>query len=340
MSAGTEIDLYFVGCGGIARRYHLPALEQDSAVRIRGIADPMPAPQTVEMAARHGAVVVDDIAQLPRGSTLAVAICSSPHALHAEHARASLNAGFHTLVDKPFVLRAEEAVALWQLAEQKQLVNAVAFNRRFDAACLRARAIIANGGIGDVRFVQTVQLGYERAGWFLVPEIGGGGPFTGRGAHMADLIPGLLGRKPTRLRSRVRGASAARSDAGGFIELQFDDLECQMACIEEGLHMWDEVRIFGETGFLEMRRPLGYPIGWTLEYSSERGSRTEQLDANSEPGHATRDFLAAVRGAGQVACTFAEATLSVEIIEQAFASARLDGAWRRLGAADAKAPLR
>ena len=169
MSAGTEIDLYFVGCGGFARRYHLPALEQDSAVRIRGIADPMPAPQTVEMAARHGAVVVDDIAQLPRGSTLAVAICSSPHALHAEHARASLNAGFHTLVDKPFVLRAEEAVALWQLAEQKQLVNAVAFNRRFDAACLRARAIIANGGIGDVRFVQTVQLGYERAGWFLVP---------------------------------------------------------------------------------------------------------------------------------------------------------------------------
>ena len=136
------------------------------------------------------------------------------------------------------------------------VVNGVAYNRRFDRGCLRAREILRAGGIGEVRYVQTVQLGYERAGWFLVPELGGGGPYTGRASHMADLLPWLLGRTPTRLRSRVRTSSPARSDHGGFIELQFDALECQMTCIEEGLHMWDEVRIFGDDGLIELRRPL------------------------------------------------------------------------------------
>jgi len=34
-----------------------------------------------------------------------------------------------------------------------------------------------------------------------------------------------------------------------------------------------------------------------------------------------------VRGQGRVACSFAEAVPSVEIVERAFESARRDGAW-------------
>ena len=29
--------------------------------------------------------------------------------------------------------------------------------------------------------------------------------------------------------------------------------------------MWDEVRIFGDEGMIELRRPLEYPIGWTMD---------------------------------------------------------------------------
>ena len=156
------------------------------------------------------------------------------------------------------------------------------------AGCLRAREIVRDGGIGEVRYVQTVQLGYERAGWFLVPELGGGGPYTGRASHMADFVPWLLGRTPTRLRSRLRVSSPTRSDHGGFIELQFDELECQMTCIEEGLHMWDEVRIFGDDGLIELRRPLTMPIGWTMTWLSGRGQPRRERRRRSHPGDATR----------------------------------------------------
>ena len=118
--------------------------------------------------------------------------------LHTAHVDAVLDRGMDVLVDKPFVMTRADARHLASAPTQLDRVNGVAYNRRFDAACLRAREIVREGGIGAVRFVQTVQLGYERAGWFLVPELGGGGPYTGRATHMADLVPWLIGRMPSR----------------------------------------------------------------------------------------------------------------------------------------------
>ncbi len=64
-----------------------------------------------------------------------------------------------------------------------------------------------------------------------------------------------------------------------------------MTCIEEGLHMWDEVRIFGDDGLIELRRPLTVPIGWAMTWLSDRGQRVEELAADSHPGDATRNFV-------------------------------------------------
>ena len=88
-----------------------------------------------------------------------------------------------------------------------------------------------------------MQLGYEQAGWFLDPALGGGGPYTGRASHMADVVPWLIDARPTAVRSRLRGGSATRTDQGGFIELLFEDLECQMTCVEEGWRGWDEILV-------------------------------------------------------------------------------------------------
>lgn len=331
MTIHTPIRVVMVGCGAFARRYHLPAIEADPGAGIAAIFDPHPTEAVRELAGRHDIPLVDDFAALPEfeqePDVATMAIVTTPHTLHVAHVRQVLDRGWHALVDKPFVLRAVDARSLAALAAERGLVNAVAYNRRFDRGCLRAREIIATGGIGAVRYVQTVQLGYERAGWFLVPSLGGGGPYTGRASHMADLLPWLLGQKPHRLRSRLRGGTETRTDHGGFIELLFDDFEAHLTCIEEGWHMWDEVRVFGEDGLIELRRPLSHPIGWELAWHSRRGDALEVLKADPHPGDATRDFFAAVRGGHPVACSFADAVPSVAIVEQAFASARAGDAW-------------
>ena len=327
MTTNEPIEVLMVGCGAFAHRYHVPAILADDRLSIGAIFDPKASNETRALAQRYGAPLVDRFEELPQPRGLAFAIVTTPHTMHAGHVDAVLDRKLNVLVDKPFVMKSADAQRLAARADTQQLVNGVAYNRRFDRGCVRAREILRAGGIGEVRYVQTVQLGYERAGWFLVPELGGGGPYTGRASHMADLLPWLLGRAPTRLRSRLRVSSPARSDHGGFIELQFDALECQMTCIEEGLHMWDEVRIFGDDGLIELRRPLTVPIGWAMTWFSDRGQRVEELPADSHPGDATRDFVQAVRGEGRVACSFAEAVPSVRIIELAFESARRDGEW-------------
>ena len=91
--------------------------------------------------------------------------------------------------------------------------------------------------------------------------------------------------------------------------------------------MWDEIRIFGDDGLIELRRPLTAPIGWDITCLSQRGAAREHQEADSHPGDATRDFLDALRKQRKPACTFAEAVPSVTIVELAFKSAREGGAW-------------
>jgi predicted dehydrogenase len=330
MTTNQPVGIVMVGCGAFAHRYHVPAILDDASLNIIGVFDPTPSEATRSLAQRYRAPLVARIDDLPQTREAAFALVTTPHTLHAQHIDSALDRGLAVLVDKPFVMHADAARRLAIRADALPVVNAVAYNRRFDAGCLRAREIIRSGGIGEVRFLQTVQLGYERAGWFLVPELGGGGPYTGRASHMADLLPWLIGRPATRVRSRLRSSSPSRSDHGGFIELQFDALECQMTCIEEGLHMWDEVRIFGDDGLIELRRPLTMPIGWTMTWLAGRSERPEVLAADPRPGDATRNFVAALAGRERVACSFAEAVPSVEIVELAFASARQGGEWLEL----------
>lgn len=331
MPEADPIAVIMLGCGNFSRRYHVPTLEADPSITFAAIFDPSPSAATRDLARRTGAALVATAEALPQPAGTTMAIVTTPHALHAAHVDFALDRGWHVLCDKPFVLHAAEARALAAKATHQGRVNAVAFNRRFDIGCLRAREIIRAGGIGAVRYIQTIQLGYERAGWFLLPELGGGGPYTGRATHMADIVPWLIDRAPTALRSRLRGGTAERVDRGGFIEMLFNDLECQMTCIEEGWHMWDEIRIFGEDGMIELRRPLDLPIGWTLTVRSKRGAALEERAADPTLGGATGNFIDALRHGTPVACSFADAVMATTIVETAFESARDDGIWRPLG---------
>ena len=329
--AALPVRIGFLGCGQFAQYYHVPALRQSAATRIAAICDPQPGAALRRIAAELDIPFVSDIEELLAAALCDAVIISTPHALHAAHAHAVLEAGRHVLVDKPFVMHVVEADALAALAAARGRVAGVAFNRRLDRGCIRAREIIRNGALGAIRYVETVQLGYPTEGWLIDPALGGGGPFTGRAAHMADLVPWLIGAPPRAVRARLRPGPPGRTDSGGFIEVMFERTECHMTCLEEGLDMWDEVRIFGEDGLVELRRPLGLAIGWGLSWRGKSGDAIEEIAADSMPGGCTGDFVAAIATGGATVCNFVEATISVAIIEAAFASAAQGERWLSLG---------
>lgn len=322
------MKLAFIGCGAFVHLYHVPALRELPDVELVGIADPAPSDETRALARHTGAALLPDADALLRDVDLDAVLISSPHALHAAQAEAALQARKHVLVDKPFVLTGGDAGRLADLARAQGRIGAVAFNRRLDPGYRQARAHLVQGLLGTVQHVDSTQLGYPARGWVAEnPALAGGGPFLGRGAHLADAVPWLVGAEPRTIRAwveppRVTGAV----DRGGYWDVDLAGPTWRATILADGPDLYDEVRVFGDLGWLCLRRPSalsawpppsglsGLP-GWEL--STSAGAPEPGPPAES----ALADFLAAISGAREPACRFDEAVRSVQLVEAAYASA-------------------
>ena len=320
-----------IGCGAFARLYHLPAILKNSEVDLIGIFDPQPAQETRDLAKKQTVPLTADLSDLFENGKPDGVIVTTPHALHASHVEAALQAGCAVLCDKPFVLASSDAEKLARLAQSSNLTNGVAYNRRFDPGHIRAQAIIAEGAIGGIAYVETVQLGYPTGGWYVDPKLAGGGAFQGRASHMADIVPWVLRADPKQVRARlVESSDPSRADFGGRIELGFDGFDAHFTCLERGLGVWDELRIFGTSGALELRRPLTQPLGWQLKRTNDAGDTVEELESDQAIGRATEDFISAVLSGSSPKCSFADAAQAVKIVELAYQSARQGEPWLAL----------
>lgn len=76
-------------------------------------------------------------------------ICT-PNSQHYEQAKAALVAGKHVFCEKPLTVTAEQAKDLVQIAQEKNLVAAVHFNKRFYPLIYQAKAMFESGEIGEV----------------------------------------------------------------------------------------------------------------------------------------------------------------------------------------------
>jgi len=331
-----------VGAGRFAHLYHVPPLIADHRARLTMICDPAPSAQTQTLAREHGVPVVTDISHALLPDICDAVLISTPHQLHGAQVKAALGAGKHVLVDKPFVLRSAEARALAQLARRRSLVGAVAFNRRFANAYLHARNVLRSGVLGAVRLVETVQLGgtwvvvadgsapratgAARPAWYLDPAVAGGGVLLGRGAHMADAVPWLLGRKPKRLRAQVCAGRRGEVDSGGTIDIDFGEFVWRFTTLADTARLWDDLRVSAADGRIEVRKPEGTLGDWEVIHEAFGGGRLD-VPAPGTDGSALGNFLDAIEGKAEPRCTFEDAWLSVRIIEAAYRSAKTRGGW-------------
>lgn len=79
---------------------------------------------------------------------------ASPHLTHYDYAKQSLMAGKHVLCEIPFVLSKEQALELYRLAEEKELVLLEASKTAFCPAFGHLVTLVKSGVIGDVVDVQ------------------------------------------------------------------------------------------------------------------------------------------------------------------------------------------
>jgi predicted dehydrogenase len=130
---------------------------------------------------------------------------TTPNHLHYPQVRATLEAGKHVVCEKPLALDSTESAELLELAERSGLVHCTNFNIRFYPQCQEARALVADGRLGDVwnvhgGYLQDWLLLPTDWNWRLEPEKGGSlRAVADIGSHWLDLVQFVTRRSVTEL---------------------------------------------------------------------------------------------------------------------------------------------
>lgn len=139
-----------VGVGHLGK-HHARILASLPGVTLAGVVD-TDADRASQVAAERGTSAYADVGQVP--GKIDVAVVAVPTESHARIAQALLEAGVHTLVEKPITQTVAEADALIATASSRGVVLAVGHSERFNPAVVAARPHLK-----DPRFIEVHRLG-------------------------------------------------------------------------------------------------------------------------------------------------------------------------------------
>ena len=127
-------------------------------------------------------------------------IVAVPHPLHADLATMALRRGLHVLVEKPVDITVTKAAALAETARQNDRVFAVMFNQRTNPLFRRARAMVQEGALGELKRTTWIitnwyrtQHYYDSGAWRATWAGEGGGVLLNQAPHQLDLWQWICG---------------------------------------------------------------------------------------------------------------------------------------------------
>lgn len=115
-------------------------------------------------------------------------VVNTPSYTHYEYAKKSLQAGKHTIVEKPFTATVAQAIELAELAKKQNVKLSVFQNRRWDSDYKTVKKIVHDGLLGDIK---EAEFHYDRYNPALSPKAHKETPGPGAGC-MYDLGPHLI----------------------------------------------------------------------------------------------------------------------------------------------------
>jgi UDP-N-acetylglucosamine 3-dehydrogenase len=215
-----------------------------------------------EAAERFGVRFFDDARALFEAVD-AVVVCSE-NRNHSRDAGAALEGSAHVLCEKPIATTVEDARAMIRLSEQTGRQLRTAFPVRYLPAVRHAREVVRSGGVGRVLAVNGTNHGQIPGGWFLDPELAGGGAVMDHTVHVADALRWILGAEAGSVYAEIGSFFGAEDiDDGAILTIELEGgimADGAFATIDpswsrgDGYPTWGDVtlRITGTSGVLEV----------------------------------------------------------------------------------------
>jgi predicted dehydrogenase len=256
-----------------------------------------------------------------------------PNHLHVPWSIASLEAGKHVLCEKPIGLTSAEGEELLQASkEHPELKIMEAFMYRHHPQWQRARALVQEGAIGELRTIQTffsyhnVDPGNIRN----MAEIGGGG-LMDIGCYCISLSRFLFDAEPQRVMGIVEYDPVFKIDRLASGLMDFGAGTSTWTCATQ-LSPYQRVNIFGIEGRIEIEIPFNAPPDRPCKMWLQRGEEIEEmiLDTVDQYGIQGDIISLAVLNDTPVPTPLEDAVANMKVIEAIVRSGETGG-WVRPG---------
>jgi predicted dehydrogenase len=252
MDRMSALRVGMIGTGGISHWHGRQLLELED-VQITAIADTSEASRDrfVTAFGLKGVKQFEDYRDLLDSGVDAVVICS-PHTLHFQQATDALNAGCHTLIEKPMACSSAEAEQLIQTAERVGKKLQVSYQRHFQPEFLYIKQAISEGVIGKLTSV-TASLYQEwkqgtTGSWRQNPALSGGGMLMDSGSHIVDVLLWTTGLTPAEVRPQLH-MQGTPVEIDSFTSIRFEEGPVAGLNIVGYSPCWHETYVFcGEEG--------------------------------------------------------------------------------------------
>lgn len=330
------MNFAIIGCGRIAQRH---AEHISNAGKLVAACDVVPE-KAQALAGKFNAkayTAVEDMLNSHREINV-VSICS-PNGLHAEHAIASLRAGYHVLCEKPMALSVQDCGEMIMEAEKANRRLFVVKQNRFNPPVAAVKKMIEEGRLGKIYSVQLSCFWnrnneYYQNSWKGTKAMDGGTLFT-QFSHFIDLLYWMVGdvKEVSAFTANYHHRGIIEFEDTGSVSLKF--YNGATGTINYTVNSFDKnmegsLTIFAEKGTIK----IGGQYLNELEYQCIQDYEIKDLPPGNPPNNYGKYFgsmsnhdkvyqnvVEVLNNGGVIATNGFEGLKTVEIIDKIYSSA-------------------
>jgi predicted dehydrogenase len=248
-----------LGVAGIATRKVIPAMQRGRWSTVTAIAS-RESSRAQEAAARLGiAKAYGSYEALLDDPDVDAIYNPLPNHLHVPWSIQAAERGKHVLCEKPIALSAAEARELLAVRNRTGVKMQEAFMIRTHPQWQKARALVREGKLGEVRSLVGVfsYFNDDPANVRNVPEWGGGA-LMDIGCYLINTSRFILGREPLRVAGTINRDPRFKIDRLTSILLDYGDAHLAGTCSMQMVY-YQRMQIFGTHGLIDIRIPFNAP---------------------------------------------------------------------------------
>lgn len=251
-----------------------------------------------------------------------------PNHQHVPWTIKAMQAGKHVLCEKPIGLNVAEAQLLLDATRHyPQLKVMEAFMYRLHPQWLRAKQIVQDGGIGELRTIQSFFSYFNRDANNVrnKADIGGGG-LMDIGCYNISFSRFMFDAEPKRVMGLLDYDPEFQTDRIASGIMDFGNGSATFTCSTQ-LTSYQRVNIFGIDGRVEIEIPVNAPPDKPCKLWHQRGNEIEEISFAICDQYIleTDAFSLAVRNDTPVPTPLEDAVANMKVIAALVESGRLNG---------------